>query len=34
MDTRVKFVAAMLGGEESFVELCEGFGISRNQGYM
>jgi putative transposase len=33
MDERVKFVAAMLEAEESFVELCERFGISRKQGY-
>ena len=33
MDERVKFVAAMLEAEESFLELCERFGISRKQGY-
>jgi len=33
MDERVKFVAAMLEGDETFVELCERFGISRKQGY-
>ena len=33
MNERVKFVAAMLGAEETFVELCERFGISRKQGY-
>ena len=32
MDERVKFVAAMLEGDETFVELCERFGISRKQG--
>ena len=34
MSERVKFVAAMLEGEESFTELCERFGISRKQGYQ
>ena len=34
MDERVKFMAAMLEAEESFLELCERFGISRKQGYM
>ena len=33
MNERVKFVAAMLEGEESFGELCERFGISMKQGY-
>ncbi|HEY3237755.1 MAG TPA: helix-turn-helix domain-containing protein [Polyangiaceae bacterium] len=33
LDQRVKFVAAMLEGGESFVELCERFGISRKPGY-
>src|SRR5687767_7153628 len=33
MNERVKFVAAMLEAEESFLELCERFGISRKQGY-
>jgi transposase len=33
MNERVRFVAAMLEGEESFTELCERFGISRKQGY-
>jgi transposase InsO family protein len=33
MNERVRFVAAMLEGEETFVELCERFGISRKQGY-
>jgi hypothetical protein len=33
MNERVKFVAAMLEAEESFLELCERFGISRRQGY-
>jgi transposase len=33
MNERVKFIAAMLEGNESFTELCEGFGISRKQGY-
>ena len=33
MNERVKFVAAMPGAEETFVELCERFGISRKQGY-
>jgi hypothetical protein len=32
MNERVKFVAAMLAAEESFLELCECFGISK-QGY-
>jgi hypothetical protein len=31
-DERVKFVAAMLEAEESFLELCERFGISSKQG--
>ena len=33
MNERVKFVAAMLGAEETSVELCERFGISRKQGH-
>lgn len=33
MNERVKFVAGMLEGSESFTELCERFGISRKQGY-
>jgi len=33
MNERVKFIAAMLEAEESFLELCERFGISRKQGY-
>ena len=33
MNERVKFVAAMLGAEETFVGLCERFGTSRKQGY-
>jgi transposase len=33
MNERVKFVSAMLEAEESFLELCERFGISRKQGY-
>ena len=33
MNERLKFVAAVLEGEESFSELCERFGISRKQGY-
>ncbi|MES1173378.1 MAG: IS481 family transposase [Myxococcales bacterium] len=33
MNERVRFVAAMLAGEDSFTELCERFGISRKQGY-
>ena len=33
MNERVKFVAALLEAEESFLELCERFGISRKQGY-
>jgi transposase-like protein len=33
MNERVKFVAAMLEAEETFGEICEGFGISRKQGY-
>jgi transposase InsO family protein len=33
MNERVRFVAAMLEGEETFGELCERFGISRKQGY-
>ncbi|HWA76894.1 MAG TPA: IS481 family transposase [Polyangiaceae bacterium] len=34
MNERVRFVAAMLEGDESFTELCERFGISRKQGYQ
>jgi len=33
MNEWVKFVAAMLGAEETSVELCERFGSSRKQGY-
>jgi transposase-like protein len=33
MNERVKFVAATLGADETFVELCQRFGISRKQGY-
>ena len=33
MNERVKFVAAMLAADETFLELCERFGISRKQGY-
>jgi len=33
MNERIKFIAAMLEAEESFLELCERFGISRKQGY-
>ena len=32
MGERVEFMAAMLEGDETFVELCERFGISRKQG--
>jgi hypothetical protein len=31
MNERVKFVAAMLAADETFLELCERFGISRKQ---
>ena len=30
---RVRFIAAYLEADRSFVELCEDFGISRKQGY-
>ena len=33
MNERMKFIVAFLEGEESFLELCERFGISRKQGY-
>ena len=33
MNERVRFVATMLEGEETFGEVCERFGISRKQGY-
>jgi transposase InsO family protein len=33
VNERVKFIAAFLEGNENFSELCEGFGISRKQGY-
>src|SRR5687767_2412615 len=33
VNERVKFVAALLEGDENFTELCERFGISRKQGY-
>jgi transposase InsO family protein len=33
MNERVKFIAAFLEADETFVELCERFGISRKQGY-
>ena len=33
MNERVKFIAAYLQAEDSFVELCARFGISRKQGY-
>lgn len=33
MNERVRFVAAMLAGEDSFTELCERFGVSRKQSY-
>jgi hypothetical protein len=32
MNEQVKFVAPMLGAEETFVDLCERFGISRKRG--
>ena len=32
MNEWVKFVAAMLGADETFVELCERFGSRRKQG--
>lgn len=33
LNERVKFVAALLEGNENFTEICERFGISRKQGY-
>ena len=33
MNERVRFIAAFLESEKTFVELCEDFGISRKQGY-
>jgi transposase InsO family protein len=33
VNERVKFIAAVLEGNENFSELCERFGISRKQGY-
>jgi putative transposase len=33
MDERLKFVAACISGEETMVELCEAYGISRKTGY-
>jgi transposase InsO family protein len=33
MNERVKFIAEYLAKEETFAELCEGFGISRKTGY-
>jgi hypothetical protein len=33
MNERVRFIAAYLEANGSFVELCEDFGISRKQGY-
>ena len=34
INERVRFIAAFLEGDRSFVELCEDFGISRKQGYQ
>jgi hypothetical protein len=33
MDERLRFVAAVLAGEQSMTELCASFGISRKTGY-
>jgi putative transposase len=33
MDEKMKFIAEILKGEDSFADLCRAFGISRKTGY-
>ena len=34
MEAKVKFIGAVLDGEESMTEVCERFGVSRTAGYQ